>query len=617
MKHVNDEFWQEFGPEVLEYARERGKSEFFMFGEVFDTESKPYTSRFTTTNKMQSVLDFPFQQQARNFAAGSQAATKLESFFEDDDWYTDADSNAYQLPTFLGNHDMGRIGLFIRQANAGADDAEVLQRDKLAHELMYFSRGNPVIYYGDEQGFVGDGGDQLARQDMFKSQVPEYNDDDLIGTDATTADENFDTGHPLYRAIARLASLTRWHTALRDGALQHRYADQGAGIYAFSRMQRRTQREYVVAFNNSESAQTAAIPTYTSGRSYYRVYGEGESWLRTNADRELSVTVPALSAVVYKLAGRVPRSRRAPSISLAAPAVAAAQRGRVEVRADVGGDSFYEVTFQADSGEGWEAIGTDDNAPYRVFHDVSGLRPGTEVRYRAVVLDNAGHTRRSGRRATTVPPAVLQWDPRVTPEGSNVRNSVPLNLFADPERATHVVRFERSVDGGAWTTIATDSSSPQYSVSDDIAALPVGTEIRYRAILTDLGATSTSEIRTVRIAAPVTTAIVHYNRAGPAADYADWGLHLWGDAVADSVLEQITWAKPWPRTGVDAYGAFYEIAIKDDTKPVNFILHRPSGDSVPDTREPGGDRAFVPIATPEIWLKQGDATIYTSPPPTG
>ena len=355
MKHVNDEFWQQFGPEVLEYARDQGKSEFFMFGEVFDTESKPYTSRFTTTNKMQSVLDFPFQQQARNFAAGSQAATKLKTFFEDDDWYTDADSNAYQLPTFLGNHDMGRIGMFIRQANAGADDAEVLQRDKLAHELMYFSRGNPVIYYGDEQGFVGDGGDQVARQDMFPSQVASYNDDDLIGTDATTADENFDTGHPLYRAIGRLASVTRWHTALRNGALQHRYADEGAGIYAFSRMQRRTQREYVVAFNNSESAQTAAIPTYTSGRSYYRVYGDGDSWLRTNADRELSVTVPALSAVVYKLAGRVPRSRRAPSISLDAPAVAAAQRERVEVGADVGGDSFYEVAFQADSGEGWEA----------------------------------------------------------------------------------------------------------------------------------------------------------------------------------------------------------------------------------------------------------------------
>ena len=52
---------------------------------------------------------------------------------------------------------------------------------------MYLSRGNPVVYYGDEQGFTGDGGDQDARQTMFASQVPDYLDDDLIGTDATHA----------------------------------------------------------------------------------------------------------------------------------------------------------------------------------------------------------------------------------------------------------------------------------------------------------------------------------------------------------------------------------------------------------------------------------------------
>ena len=98
---------------------------------------------------------------------------------------------------------------FVRQANAGASDDEVFDRDRLAHELMYFSRGNPVIYYGDEQGFVGDGGDQDARQDMFPSDVASYNDDDLIATDATTAESNFDTTHPLYEAIGRLASLTK------------------------------------------------------------------------------------------------------------------------------------------------------------------------------------------------------------------------------------------------------------------------------------------------------------------------------------------------------------------------------------------------------------------------
>ncbi len=69
MKHVNDEFWQKFGPDVLKFAHQHGKREFFMFGEVFDT-TKSYTSHFTTTDTMQSVLDFPFQDAARKFASG-------------------------------------------------------------------------------------------------------------------------------------------------------------------------------------------------------------------------------------------------------------------------------------------------------------------------------------------------------------------------------------------------------------------------------------------------------------------------------------------------------------------------------------------------------------------
>ncbi len=66
--------------------------------------------------------------------------------------------------------------------------------------------------------------------------------------------------------------------------------------------------------------------------------------------------------------------------------------------------------------------------------------------------------------------------------------------------------------------------------------------------------------------------------------------------------------------GIDAEGAFFRIPIQDPTKAVNFIVHKPLGDSVPTTREPGGDRSFVPAEHNEIWLRQGDATVYFSPP---
>jgi alpha-amylase len=167
--------------------------------------------------------------------------------------------------------------------------------------------------------------------------------------------------------------------------------------------------------------------------------------------------------------------------------------------------------------------------------------------------------------------------------------------------------------------VGTDTSSPVYTVFDDTSSLPDAASVAYRAVLTYApGRTVTSGTRTVTVVqTPVTTAFVHYRR--PAGDYGaipgGWGLHLWGDAVRDDVLAQVAWDQPWQRTGViDADGyAVYEIPLKDDTKPVNFIMHLPSGNSVPTTREPGGDRSFVPLDHPHIYLRQGDPAIYFSP----
>ena len=79
-----------------------------------------------------------------------------------------------------------------------------LAKVEFANALMFTLRGQPVVYYGDEQGFIGDGGDKDARQDMFPSQVASYNDDDLIGTDATTAVANFDMNEASFNVSSLL-----------------------------------------------------------------------------------------------------------------------------------------------------------------------------------------------------------------------------------------------------------------------------------------------------------------------------------------------------------------------------------------------------------------------------
>jgi hypothetical protein len=397
VKHVNTEFWAQFAPALTDYAADLGNDDFFMFGEVYDS-NPAFVSQYTTEGRLQAAVDFGFQGSATSFARGG-ATTGLRDFFASDDWYTDADSNAYSLPTFLGNHDMGRIGSFLRQDAAGYDDAQLLARDRLAHTLMYLTRGQPVVYYGDEQGFSapadvpGGVGDQRAREDMFPSKVDLYNGYDLIGTDATTAQDNFDPSHPLYQHIAALAALRETYPALADGAQVHRYASSEAGIYAFSRVDRADGREYVVAVNNATTAASAGFDTFSPRGSFVPVWPSRGPAVPTDTEGRITVTVPALSAVVLRSSRPIPDDKAVPAPYFTKPSVGGVVGdGRAEIAVSLPGDSFEQVSlaWRPVGASDWSPLGTDDNEPFRVFHDVSDLPTGTMLEYRAVVRDADG-----------------------------------------------------------------------------------------------------------------------------------------------------------------------------------------------------------------------------------
>ncbi|GAA2007695.1 pullulanase-type alpha-1,6-glucosidase [Nakamurella flavida] len=414
VKHVNIEFWQKFSPAMRAAAATVGKDKFFMFGEVYDA-NPANMSRFTTEGDLQATLDFGFQSSATGFAQGK-PTSGLRDLFAGDDYYTDANSNVYSTPTFLGNHDMGRIGRFLTDsiaADGPVDPAELLDRDELAHSLMYLTRGQPVVYYGDEQGFVGDpGGDQNARQDMFPSQVASYNDDDLIGTDATTAQDNFGTDNPVFTHIAEVSALRTANPALADGAQIHRYSSNSAGIYAFSRIDATDQVEYVVAANNSEQSATATFDTFTPGGSFGGLYPSGSAGLTADDEGRVTVTVPPLSVAVWKAAAPIPASAAAPAMVFT-QAAGSTVGGRAEVGVSVPAGGFNEVSlaWRPAGTTDWTPLGTDDNAPYRVFHDVQGLAKGTVVEYRAVLKDNSGNLSVAATSAVVGDPAPAPVDP--------------------------------------------------------------------------------------------------------------------------------------------------------------------------------------------------------------
>ena len=211
-KHVNFEFWQTFTTAVRDHAASIGNDDFFMFGEVYDADPAKL-SPYLRDSDMNAVLDFTFQSAASNYAKGF-SADGLTALYAGDDRYTTPTTNAQALPTFLGNHDMGRIGYFVKDA----DDPQ--QRSALAHSLMYLTRGQPVVYYGDEQGFVGAGAgnDKDARQSLFATQVAEYADQQLLDGTVAGSVDRYDTDTALYEHIAELAALRTAHPALQTGA---------------------------------------------------------------------------------------------------------------------------------------------------------------------------------------------------------------------------------------------------------------------------------------------------------------------------------------------------------------------------------------------------------------
>lgn len=294
-KHVNMEFWLAFNPAMLEHAESIGIPNFTIFGEAMHEGDSPRIAVYTHEGAFPAMLDFGFQDIVRRVLVEGEPSYVLNRFFAVDALYKgDA---AIQSPTFIGNHDIGRFSGLLKAAHPGMDPDEALERVKLAHAMMFLARGVPTIYYGDEQGFVSSGNDQLAREDMMPSRVSVYNEADLLGTNATTADSNFDETHPLYLAIRELALLRTAQPALRRGRQIERLAEEDGGVYAFSRLGE-TGGELLVVLNLRREPRDVAIPVDARSSSFQALLGSCPASTATTG--VLALSLAPLSYTVCK-----------------------------------------------------------------------------------------------------------------------------------------------------------------------------------------------------------------------------------------------------------------------------------------------------------------------------
>ncbi|CAB4708931.1 unannotated protein [freshwater metagenome] len=397
-KHVDTEFFKNWQPLILQKAKKAGISNFTIFGEVTNPTAFGLMT-YVRENKIQSVLDFPFQTNVTDFASGISDAASLGNFFLTDDYYTSPTSSAGNLVTFLGNHDMGRVG-FILNTMKIQTPSELLARDKLAHALMYFSRGIPTVYYGDEVGMTGTNGgnDQMARQDMFATQIPFWKNELRVGGKPVGKGNSFTLAktNPLTKYLTMLGALRKTNPALANATMQTRLAK--GSVFVVSKKDPAENREYVVAFNNGIKPVSIAVNTATSTGGWRMLMGESAY---RSVGTTLKFSVPALSTVVFKANNLIDTVKvKTGKISVTVDDMT----GYFQATSQLTSQDLLSVEFfvKSPSTAQWVSQGVDTSAPYKLF-----LNPqensGPSIEIKAVATNSKGDVYEINSEKFTIP----------------------------------------------------------------------------------------------------------------------------------------------------------------------------------------------------------------------
>ena len=384
-RHVDDKFFKNWSPLIQATAKKSNINDFTIFGEVFDYSTFNLMT-YVRQNKIQTILDFPFQAKATEYASGYSNAAALTALFENDDYYTSAQSSASNLVTFLGNHDVGRVGYTIaskRLQPAG----QLLPRTNLANALMYFSRGIPVVYYGDEVGMTGSnsGKDQFARQDMFATDIELWKNETRVGGspigngDAFTATSQ----SPVAQYLIKLAQIRKENPALANGPMLERYSKYA--LYVISKKDVVENREYLVAFNNSDTDEIVEVTTATSSGGWSQVLGTTD--VTTNQNK-VTFTVPALSTIVLKANSPIDQfATKFTKLSTSMDDLT----GFYKVKAGLSSKDFLSVEFFARNigSTKWISQGVDTGSPYSIFIDPLDF-PKKKIELRATARNSKG-----------------------------------------------------------------------------------------------------------------------------------------------------------------------------------------------------------------------------------
>ena len=161
-----------------------------------------------------------------------------------------------------------------------------------------------------------------------------------------------------------------------------------------------------MAVNNSTQTKSADFDTYSAQMLYRPVYGT-DTAVPSRRDGRVKVSVPAMGVSVWKAERRADAGAGAPVLLARAPGSGADFSGRAKISGAVLDDRFAQVTaaWRLAGDTEWTKLGTDDSAPFAVYHDV--VEPARRDRWWST--DWSPRTCAAGTRWR---PRPVSWGPR-------------------------------------------------------------------------------------------------------------------------------------------------------------------------------------------------------------
>ena len=532
------------------------------------------------------------------------------------------------LPTFLGNHDMGRIGTFIASGNPGATDAELLARDRLAHVAHVLQPRHAGRLLRRRAGLHR----RRRRQGRPPGHVPVA---DRRRTSTTTRSAptpprpttTSTPTHPLYTTITELADAARGPRRPCAPAPSCTATRPTAPASSPSPASTATSGvEYLVASNNARGRRHGDVraPTRPARRSPRSARPAGHaadgrrgrhaspSPCRRSAPRctslrprpiahrrghrraPIDVTAPAAARRARPGRPRPPRRRRRCTPRSASPPY---RRRAVDLRRHRRQRPLPRRPRHRPALDGRH----DRRGPGRSSHDMAG--------------HTAPARRRAGRRR---------------------------GAAADPAgglRTTLVVHYQRAdgdVDDGGLCDLRRHRPGLMASARAPTACVARrGRLRRFRWIELTAAARPGHRLHRASTRPATRTAPTPTASSTPRSRPEIWlqvrrrrGLHVAGGrrGLRDRALPPrptatttagactcgatarpgagTDWTAPRPPDGVDEFGAYWNVPVDDVDAALNFIVHKG------DEKDPGPDQSLVPSQQPTAWIVSGDATVH-------